>query len=124
MNSYAGVLHERQKLSEAEPIMREVLAGMRLLLGDRHLDSLTAAHNLASLNYSRGSFVESEALFKEVLNGRQKKLGDRHALCVEAANHLAAAQQARRHAEVDEVGVKLGGGCCFCKCSSLPWCWP
>lgn len=57
-NSLGSLLHEAERLDEAEPLLREVLQGLREQLGDKHPDTLTGANNLAVLLYSREDYEQ------------------------------------------------------------------
>mmetsp|Transcript_41611 Transcript_41611/g.84876 ORF Transcript_41611/g.84876 Transcript_41611/m.84876 type:complete len:152 (-) Transcript_41611:65-520(-) len=96
-NSLGSLLHEAERLEEAEPVLRKVLTGLREQLGEKHLDTLTGANNLAVLLYSREDYAQATQIFQEVLAGRRVQLGEKHPDTMAAAWNLSAAQQAQRH---------------------------
>jgi hypothetical protein len=56
----------------------EVLEKNRRILGDEHLDTLKAMHNLASTYWAQGKTAEAAAMEEEVLEKSRRILGDDH----------------------------------------------
>ena len=77
-NALAILLKDQGKLSEAEPLYREALAGRRKALGDDHPDTLGSVNNFACLLQDQGKLSEAEPLYRKALAGRRKALGDDH----------------------------------------------
>ena len=55
-----------EHVGEAEPLMREALAGRRSKLGDGHPETLMAMNNLAELLQKQGKLGEAEPLMRVV----------------------------------------------------------
>ncbi|KAF8119870.1 P-loop containing nucleoside triphosphate hydrolase protein [Mycena galopus ATCC 62051] len=85
MFRYAGRLREVAKLEVNTLEMR------KKLLGDDHLDTLQAVHNLAGTYVQLGRFEEAEKLQLVVLEKRRKLLGDHHLDTLLTMNNLALA---------------------------------
>merc|ERR1712054_715116 len=81
INNLAGLLEERGRLDEAEPLYQEALAGRREKLGDKHPDTLLSINNLAALLKAQGRLDEAERLDRGALADRQKKPTSGTATC-------------------------------------------
>ena len=63
-----GLLYVSQKrYSEAEPLYREALEGMKLELGERHRDTLISTNNLGLLYIENKNFLTGAELLHEGL---------------------------------------------------------
>jgi non-specific serine/threonine protein kinase/serine/threonine-protein kinase len=89
VNSLALLLRAQGKLSEAEPLLRDVLARRRATLGDRHPDTLESVASLAHLLQVQGRIAEAEPLFREAIAGQRAALGDTHPDTLASINDLA-----------------------------------
>jgi hypothetical protein len=78
INNLANLLSDQGKLSDAEPLYREALAGYRRTLGDEHPDTLGSINNLANLLMDQGKLGDAEPLYREALAGCRRTLGDEH----------------------------------------------
>jgi hypothetical protein len=78
MNNLAILLKEQGKLSEAEPLFRDVLRCERERLGDTHPDTLSSMSSLANLLSDQGKLSEAELLCREVVCGMRETLGADH----------------------------------------------
>ena len=75
----------------ALPLFRRGHAICRVQLGEDHLDTLTAANNLAVNLSGLGEYEEARALHEDTLIRRRRLLGDEH------RETLASAKQSREH---------------------------
>jgi hypothetical protein len=95
MNNLAGLLYEQGKLSEAEPLLRDVLRCRRETLGDTHPDALRSMSNLAWFLHALPSCAsEAVALAREAARGYEAAFGAAHSDTLDALDTLAAALEA------------------------------
>jgi eukaryotic-like serine/threonine-protein kinase len=74
-----GVLHrEMDRLTAAEPLLREALTMRRQVLGPRHPDVAITLVELTRVLVEQGRMAEAEALARESLEIRRAALGDQH----------------------------------------------
>jgi tetratricopeptide (TPR) repeat protein len=78
IDGLAGLLRERGKLDEAEPLYRRALAARRKSLGKGHPTTLTSINKLAQVLREQGRLNEAEPLLGEALAARRETLGSRH----------------------------------------------
>src|SRR5262249_39487253 len=114
MNGLAGVLQSQGKLSEAEPLRREALAGARATLGDAHPTTLKFLNDLAVLLQEAGKQAEAEPLLREALGGFRAKLGPGHLNTLRSQAALASLLRSRGEladaAALFEQAIELGRG--------------
>jgi tetratricopeptide (TPR) repeat protein len=89
MNNLAGLLKDQGKLSEAEPLLCDVLRCYRETLGDTHPNTLISMNNLAFLLNEQGKVSEAESLYRDALRCRRETLGDTHPDTLTSMNNLA-----------------------------------
>ena len=70
--------------------MSSTLEGYEQQLGARHLDTLTAVNNLASLLKEQRKLSEAEPLYRRVLEGREQQLGAQHLDTLTSVGNLAS----------------------------------
>jgi tetratricopeptide (TPR) repeat protein len=75
--------------SEGRIIQEFVLNRRRSLLGEEHLDTISAMNNLASTLGEQGQHDEAAKMKKEVLEKRRRILGEEHLNTISAMNNLA-----------------------------------
>jgi len=85
----ANLLFKQAKYTDAEPLYREALEGLRRELGDAHPDTLNSINNLAVLLNNLGKYAEAEALHREALDVRRRELGDAHPKTLGSIGNLA-----------------------------------
>ena len=49
INNMAKMLHEQGRMTEAEPLFREALTGLRQALGSRHPNTIVSLNNMATV---------------------------------------------------------------------------
>jgi hypothetical protein len=67
----------------------EVLEKRRRILGEEHLDTVTAMSNLANMLSDQGKLEEAAAMKMEVLGKRRRILDEEHLDTISAMNNLA-----------------------------------
>ncbi|MDY6936101.1 MAG: tetratricopeptide repeat protein [Cyanobacteriota bacterium] len=77
------------KYSEAIPLVEQLLAIRRRLLGEEHPSVATSLNNLALLYRSQRRYAEAEPLYIQALEMRQRLLGDEHHYVATSLNNLA-----------------------------------
>lgn len=88
------------RLQEAEPMLQEVLATRRRLLGNTHADTLCAIDGHASILGELGRWSEAEALRCEEVEVRRSTLADDdHELLTTLADHATALEALGRSVE-------------------------
>jgi tetratricopeptide (TPR) repeat protein len=88
INNLANLLKGQGKLSDAEPLYREALAGRRRTLGDEHPSTLSSINNLAILLKGQGRLGEAEPLYREAFFGRRRTLEVEHPDTLGSINNL------------------------------------
>jgi tetratricopeptide (TPR) repeat protein len=78
MNNLANLLSDQGKLSEAEPLYRDVLRCRRETLGETHPRTLSSMNNLANLLSDQGKLSEAEPLYRDALRYGRETLGETH----------------------------------------------
>ncbi len=90
-----GVVYRRQnRLDEAEPLLRRVLAAREAKGGDPVAVAL-ALNNLGNLLWSQQRFDEAQAAHQHALGIRERQLGPGHEDVAETLNNLGALYQAQ-----------------------------
>ncbi|MFO0888290.1 MAG: tetratricopeptide repeat protein [Isosphaeraceae bacterium] len=74
MSNLPALHKARGRLSEAEPLCLEALAGRRRILGEAHPDTLRTMTNLAVLYQAQEKFAEAEPLLSKALDFRRPRL--------------------------------------------------
>jgi eukaryotic-like serine/threonine-protein kinase len=92
-NSLLEWLQANDRLQEAVPLGRELLAARRRVLGDDHPDTLVTMNDLAVAVFQLGRMDEGLALLQECVDRRRRVLGEVHAKTLLAAGNLAAMYQ-------------------------------
>ncbi|RYP91791.1 hypothetical protein DL770_002047 [Monosporascus sp. CRB-9-2] len=103
MSSLAFTLHSQGELRKAALIKREVLEKRRQILGDEHIDTITAMSSLAITLYYQSKFDDTVILEKEVLENRRQILGNEHPDTIAAINSLAITFQSQ--GELDKAAL-------------------
>ncbi len=108
LNNLAMVYKSTNRLTEAEPIFRRVLAICEASYGPKHPNVATRLNNLAELLRATNRFAEAEPLYRRALAIDEANLGPDHArvaghlnnlaLLLEATNRLAEAEPLYRRA--------------------------
>ncbi len=83
------MLRQQGKLSEAEPLCRDVLRCRRKMLGDSHPDTLMSMNRLANVLSDQGRLTEAELLYRDALRCRRETLGETHPDTLISINNLA-----------------------------------
>jgi hypothetical protein len=88
-SEYGQVCDEVGRYTEAEELQKTVLDKKQQLLGDDHLDTLLAMHNLAVTYRHLTELTKAEELQVVVLKKRKQLLGDDHPATLVAMGNLA-----------------------------------
>ena len=83
------LLRGQGRLADAEPVLQEVLAQQRKMVGSEHLDVATSLSSLSFLLREEGKLPESETTAREALAIRKKLLGNEHADVAQSLHLLA-----------------------------------
>jgi serine/threonine protein kinase len=78
MNNLASLLDERGKSEEAEQLYVQVLEGRRKTLGEKHPDTLSIIHNLATFYLYSDRLEEAERFARQALDGRTEIYDRQH----------------------------------------------
>eukprot|EP00729_Bicosta_minor_P020795 gene20795-biopygen13417 len=89
----ANALTAESKHSEAEMVLRKVLALCQRLFGAEHQNTLAAAHNLAECLRHQRKFEEAIKLFKSILRSQRRVFGMEHRSTLYTKSALATALQ-------------------------------
>ncbi|KAJ7079179.1 hypothetical protein C8R44DRAFT_863011 [Mycena epipterygia] len=87
---YANIYNYAHKYRQAETLEIAVLEKQRHILGEDHLATLTAMHNLAQTYHNMGKLEKAEKLQVVVLEKRKTVLGEDHPGTLIAMNNLAS----------------------------------
>ncbi len=90
MEKLAAALCSRGKLSEAGPILREVVRVRRRTLGKEHPTILGPLNTLGIVLHNSGDLVGAESAFSEILEMGDRVLGKDHPNLLRTMNNLAA----------------------------------
>ena len=115
-NNLARLLHDTNRLEEAEPLMRRALEIDEAALGKWHPIVAVLLNNLAMLLKDTNRLEEAESLARRALEIDEVALGERHptvavdlnnlALLLKDTNRLEEAESlARRALEIDEAAL-------------------
>ena len=88
--NYAWLLALSDRLDEAEPLIREVLAERRRVLPSRHPELATSLITLGVIHQKRHQPDQAEPLFREALGIRREVFGDASLSSAEAKGFLGA----------------------------------
>ena len=86
----AQLLHETNRLGEAEPLMRRALEIDETALGRHHPDVAIRLNSLARLLVATSRFSEAEPLYRRALKITEAALGRHHHVVAIRLNNLAA----------------------------------
>ncbi len=89
LDGLARIYQVQGRLTEAEPLIREVIACRARSLGEGHPLHSEAMRNLAALFASQGKYAEAMALEESALEALRKSLGDAHPETIQALSGLA-----------------------------------
>ncbi|KAJ7024598.1 P-loop containing nucleoside triphosphate hydrolase protein, partial [Mycena alexandri] len=84
------IYHNGGKFKDAQSIAEQVLEKSQLLLGDEHLETLQAMHNVALTYLALEEFQKADALNALVVEKRTKLLGEDHLDTLSAMGNLAS----------------------------------
>lgn len=101
LNDLGAVLAELGRFEEAEPIQRRSLGVMRARLGDGHINTVTAAHNLAwMLLTKKKSPADALGVIEPFEMPARSQLGDKHEMSIRVTQVLGRSLAAAgRHAD-------------------------
>jgi hypothetical protein len=85
---FAGQLSDIGEHAAARPLLEETLEVSRRVLGDGHVDTLSAINNLAALHHQMGDHGLARPLLEEALAARRRTLGDAHQDTLHSMNNL------------------------------------
>ena len=98
------------KYADAERIEREVLGALRRVQGEEHPDTLSSAHNLASMLSQQGKHADAERIHREVLDVTRRVVGEEHPATLSSANNLAVSlSQQGKYADAERIGREVLG---------------
>jgi tetratricopeptide (TPR) repeat protein len=89
LNNLALLLHDTNRLSEAEPLFRRALAINEKSYGPDHPDVAKSLNNLASLLQDTNRLSEAEPLYRRALAIDEKSFGPDHPDVATSLNNLA-----------------------------------
>jgi tetratricopeptide (TPR) repeat protein len=85
-----GLLYGAQgDYARSEPLLRESLAMLHRLLGDKHSELSFALENLAQVQEGKGDFDDAEVTFHQALAMQRELLGEVHPAVANTLNNLA-----------------------------------
>jgi tetratricopeptide (TPR) repeat protein len=93
---------ERSQLDEAERLQRDLIEGLRLKYGARHLRVANALARLGDIHWRRGRNDDAEAAHREALEQRREFVGERDQRTISSINNLAGISEARGDFETAE----------------------
>lgn len=88
LSRLGGALLHQGRYQQAEPVLADTLRRSTELFGSDHLETLSAANNLASLHHTNGRYDRAEPLYHWALSGRERRLGADHLATLVVANNL------------------------------------
>jgi tetratricopeptide (TPR) repeat protein len=114
LNNLAQLLHDTNRLNEAEPLMRRALEIDEASYGPQHPEVASMLNNLATLLHATNRLGEAEPLMRRALEIDEVSFGPQHprvAVCLnilaqllQATNRLGEAEPLMRRAlEIDEA---------------------
>jgi tetratricopeptide (TPR) repeat protein len=89
MNNLAALYRTEGRYVDAEPLVIQVLAVRRRVLGEEHRETLITRSNLARLYQDQRLFARAEPLFASILEIRRRTLGPEHPDTLNSMNSLA-----------------------------------
>jgi tetratricopeptide (TPR) repeat protein len=97
-------LHDRARLSDAEPLLQRALTISERVLGPEHPDVATSLNGLALLYRAKGRYAEAEPLYQRALAIFEKVLGPVHPHVAACINNLALLyHDQRRYREAEPL---------------------
>jgi tetratricopeptide (TPR) repeat protein len=101
LNDLGAVLAEMGRFDEAEPVQRRALSVLRARLGEGHVNTVTAAHNLAwMLLTKKKSPADALAVIEPYEKPARDQLGERHSMSIRVTQVMGRSLAALgRHAE-------------------------
>ena len=66
MHNLTAMLMKQSDFEDAAPMSEEIFEKMKLILGEKHLDTLMAMNNVAVVKHLRGSIEEATAMFADL----------------------------------------------------------
>lgn len=90
LHNEAFRLSDAAAYSEAEPLLREILASAEANYGPDHPNLASALTNLASLLHTTNQLAEAETLFRRALRLQEEKFGPAHRVTAFGLNGLAS----------------------------------
>jgi tetratricopeptide (TPR) repeat protein len=101
------VLWKEGRWKEAEELLVKVMEARSRVLGEEHLDTLSAIGNLAATYWNQGRWKEAEELLVKVMDVRSRVLGKQHPDTLSAIVNLASTYLTQgRWKEAEELLVK------------------
>ena len=88
LNNLAGLLQDKGRYAEAEPLHRRALAIREQALGPGHPDTAVSLNNLGALIHAQGRYAEAEPLARRALAICQAALGHDHPQSVQFRANL------------------------------------
>lgn len=88
LNDHAVVYLRQQRYAEAEPLLREALAGQAELFGERHPMTLSAVSNLGGSLRQQGRPEDALPLYREAMDAFLELYGDAHPRTLIARHNL------------------------------------
>jgi Tfp pilus assembly protein PilF len=102
MANLASVYKARQRIPEAESLLRQALLVHEKFLGPDHPEVATTVNNLGHLLWLQKRFVEAEPYFRRALGISEKTLGPQHPSTAQYLSNLEAALSAQgKHDEAE-----------------------
>jgi tetratricopeptide (TPR) repeat protein len=86
-----GQLHGEGQFAQAAEVMKQVLAILREVLGEEHLETAACYNNLGETLWNQGNYAEAEAMHRRALAVRLKARGEDHIETATSYNNLAEA---------------------------------
>jgi CHAT domain-containing protein len=109
----ASDLEAKGRYREAQPLLEQVLAICRKVLGEEHPDTARSYNNLASNRHALGMYREAEEGYGKALAICRKALGEEHPHTAVCYNNLADnLNTLGKYPEAEEVSRKALAICC------------
>jgi tetratricopeptide (TPR) repeat protein len=103
----AKSLERQGRYQEALPLLKQILALRRKVLGEEHPDTATSYSKVAANLYAQGKYAEAAQGSRKALDIRRKVLGEEHPSTATCYNNLALSLKAQgKYAEAAEFYLK------------------
>jgi tetratricopeptide (TPR) repeat protein len=102
----ADALVARGRYQEARPLLEEVLAIRREVLGEEHPDTASSRNLVAHNLFQQGKYREADEGFRKALDLRRQALAEEHPDTAGSYNNVAANLNAQGKYAAAEVGFK------------------